>query len=70
MVKIKDGRRRPYLSTDRNHIRVDTTRPLGEQVGHVSKKCDQWSRRRCDNEKKFTDVWTDGRMDAGRSQYG
>ena len=54
-VKIKFGRRRPYLLTDWNHIRADTTRPLGEQHGQVSKKSDQWSRRRYDNKKKFTD---------------
>ena len=29
MVQIKEGRRRPYLSTDRNHIRADTTRITG-----------------------------------------
>ena len=73
-VKIKVGRRRPYLLTDWNHFRVCTTRPLGEQLGQVSKKSDQWLRRRCDNEKKFTDRqtygWTDRRMDAGQSQYG
>ena len=68
MVQIKDGRQRPYLSTDRNHIRADTTRPLGDNSGKFRKKSDQWSRRRCDIEKKFTDVWTDGWMDARRSQ--
>ena len=59
-VKIKDGRRQPYLSTDRNHIRADSTRLLEKQLGQVSKKYDQCPRRRCDNEKKFTDVWADG----------
>ena len=61
-----------------------TTRALEEQLGQFSKKSDQWSRTRCDKEKKFTDGWTDpsvhgvgltpaqhhGRMDAGWSQYG
>ena len=54
-VKIKDGFRWPYLSTDRNHLLADTTRALGEHLRQVSKKNDQWSRRRCDNQKKFTD---------------
>ena len=36
-VKIKDGCRRPYLSTDQNHIRADTTRLLGEHLRQVSK---------------------------------
>ena len=35
-----------------------TTRPLGAHLRQVSKKSDQWSRRRCDNEKRFTDGWT------------
>ena len=55
-VKIKVGRLQPYLAMDhQNHIRADTTGPLGEQPGQVSKKSDQWSWRRCYNEKKFTD---------------
>ena len=65
-VKIKVGHRRPYLSSDRNHFRACTIRPLEEQHRQVTKKSDQWSLRRCDNEKKFTD----GRMDVGRCQYG
>ena len=48
----------PYLSTDRNHIRADTTRPLGEHLRQVSKKNDQWSRR-CNY----------GRMDIGRYHH-
>ena len=52
-VKVKDACRWPYLSTDRNHLRADTTRPLGEHFRQVSKKI--VPRRRCDNEKKFTD---------------
>ena len=60
-MKTKDGCRRPHPSTDRNHFRADTTRLLGDHLRQVSKKYDQWSRRRCDNEKKFTDVRTDGR---------
>ena len=47
-MKIKDGCRRPYSSTDRNHFRARTTRPLGEYL--KLKKSDQWSQRRCDNE--------------------
>ena len=47
-VKIKDGCRRPYVSTDRNHFRACTTTPLGKHHRQVSKKSDQWSRRRCD----------------------
>ena len=39
-VKIKVGRQGPYLSTDQNHIWVDTTGPLGEQLRQVSKKSD------------------------------
>ena len=37
-VQIKDGRRQPYLSTDRNHIQADTTRSLGGQRGQVPKE--------------------------------
>ena len=62
-VKIKAGWRRPYLSTDRNHIQVDTTRLLAEQLGQISKKSDQWSRRRCGKEKKVNGRmygWIDG----------
>ena len=50
MVKITDGCRWPYLSTDRNHFQACTTRPLGKHLGQVSKKSDPWSRRRCNNE--------------------
>ena len=46
----KDGDRRPYLSSDPNQFRVDTTRPLVEHLRQVSRKSDQWSRKRCDNE--------------------
>ena len=53
-MKLKVGQWRPYLSMDRNQIRVCTTRPLGEQLGQVSKISDQWFRKRCD-EKKFMD---------------
>ena len=49
-VKIKDGCRRPYLSTDQNHFWACTTRPLGEHLRNISKKSDQWPRRRCNNE--------------------
>ena len=35
---------------NRNHCQVDTTRPLVEHLRQVSRKSDQWSRRRCDNE--------------------
>ena len=49
-VKIKDGSRPPYLSMDRNHFRMDTTRPLVEHLRQISKKPDQRSRRECDNE--------------------
>ena len=59
-VKIKVGRRRPYLSTDQNHIRASIDRPLGQQLGQVLKKSDQWSRRRYNNDKKFTDGRTNG----------
>ena len=47
---IKDGDRRPYLSSDRNHFQADTTRPLVEHPRQVSRKSDQWSLRRCDKE--------------------
>ena len=59
-MKIKDGCQWPYLSTDRNQFRPNTTRPLGEHLGQVLKTSDQGSWRRGDNEKKFTEVWTDG----------
>ena len=45
-VKIKDGRRRPYLCTDRNRFRVDTTTPLRE---HLRQEYEQWPQGRCDN---------------------
>ena len=48
-VKLKDGCQQPYLSMDRNHFRMCTTRPLGEHLRQVLKKSDQWSLRRCDN---------------------
>ena len=38
MVQIKDGCRQPYLSTDQNHFRADTTRPLGKHLKQVLKK--------------------------------
>ena len=63
-MKIKDSCRRPHLSTDRNHFRADTTSLLGKHLRQVSKKSDQWSRRRCDNEKKVYGR-TAGRMDGG-----
>ena len=63
-VKIKDGCRRPHLWTDRNHFRADTTRLLGKYLRQVSTKSDQWSRRRCDNEKNVYRR-TEGRMDGG-----
>ena len=47
---IKDGDRRPYLSSDRKNFRADTTRPLVKHLGQVSRKSDKWSRRRCDDE--------------------
>ena len=49
-VKIKDGFHLPYLSTDWNHFWASTTRPLGEHLRKVSKKSNQWSWRRCNNE--------------------
>ena len=36
-VKIKDGCRQPYLSTDRNHFQACTTRSLGEHLGKFLK---------------------------------
>ena len=59
-MNIKDGCRRPHLSTDRNHFRANTTKLLGEHLIQVSKKSDQWSRRRCDKEKQSlrTNGWT------------
>ena len=68
MVKIKDGCQRPHLSTDRNHFRAHATRSPGEDLRQVSKKNDQWFRRRCDNEERLrihgrTYGRTDGRTD-------
>ena len=37
-VKIKDGCLWPYLATDRNHFRADTTRLLAEHLRKVFKK--------------------------------
>ena len=53
-VKIKDGCRRPYLSTDWNQFREDTTRQLVKHLRQVYKKKkktnpNRWSRRKCDN---------------------
>ena len=47
---IKDGDRWQYLSSDRNHFRADTTSPLVEHLRQVSRKSNQWSRMKCDNE--------------------
>ena len=60
MVKIKDGCWQPYLSTDQNHFQACTTRALGKHLGQVSKKCDQWSRSRCDN--KIVTVLSKGQI--------
>ena len=51
-VKIKDSCRRQYLSTDRNHFRADTARPLGEHHSQLSKNSNYRSRRRYE-EKSF-----------------
>ena len=56
-VKIKDGCRWAHMEL----FWANTTEPIVAHLRQVLKKSDQWSRRRCDNEKKFTD----GRMDAG-----
>ena len=37
-MKIKDGCQRPYLSTDRNHIRADTAGPPLEHFRQAKKK--------------------------------
>ena len=37
-VKIKNGCRRPNLSTNRNHFRACTTTPLEEYLRQISKK--------------------------------
>ena len=50
-VKIEDGRWL-HLSTDQNHIRVDTTRPLEEQLRQVLKKCRTgWNKSKLDDHK-------------------
>ena len=60
--KLKDGRRRPCLSTDRNSVSYFTTRHWVKHSDQVSKTSDQWSWRRCDNKKCLqTDSWTDRR---------
>ena len=41
---------RPHFLMDWNHFGADTTRLLVEHVRQVSKKSDQWSWRRCNNE--------------------
>ena len=60
MVKIKDGYRWPYFSTDRNHFRASTTRPQGQHLGQVLKQSDQWSRSRCGN--KIVTVLSNGQL--------
>ena len=40
---------RPYLLTDRNHFRADTSRHCEEFICKVLTKFPQWFRRRCDN---------------------
>ena len=64
MVQIKDGRRRPYLSTDRNHIRADTTRSLGGQLGQVPKEIRPVVSEMRYREKVYRRV--DGRTDGRR----
>ena len=54
-VKIKAGCQWPYLSTDRNHFRADTTRPPGEHLRQVSRKSDQWYA--ITRKQLRTDVW-------------
>ena len=39
---------RPYLLTDQNHFRSDTSRHWEKFKGKVSTKCLHWFRRRCD----------------------
>ena len=63
--KIQNDQRRPNLSTEQNQIGGCTTRPPGKHPRQVSKKSDQWSRRRCDNEKLSSAVRTYGRTDPG-----
>ena len=41
-------------------VSAEHNRPLGKHLRQVLKTSDQWSWRRGDNEKKFTEVWTDG----------
>ena len=63
-MQIKDGQRRPYLSTDRNHIRADTTRLLGGQLGQVPKEIRPVvSEEMRYREKVYrrAEGWTDGR---------
>ena len=57
---IKDGCRRPHLSTEWNHFRADTTKILGEHLRQVSKKSDQWLGGDAITRKKFMDERTDG----------
>ena len=58
---IQDGCRPPYLSTDRNHFKVDTTRPLWTSQSSFEKsptgglRGDEITRK-----KKFTDERRDG----------
>ena len=73
MLKIKDGCWRPHLSTGRNYFRKDITRLLGKHFRQVSKKSDQFSRRRCDNEKKVygrTDGWYIKNRNLAAEYYG
>ena len=76
--KKQNGRRQPYLSTNRNQIWVYTTRRPWEhtfmlnirtsyylhQDTHDTKNSTQGSRRRCDNEKLY------GRTDDGQLPIG
>ena len=60
-VKIKDGRRRPYLSTDQNHIRRTQLDHLGNNSGKF-KKIQLVVSEEMRWEKVYgrMDVWTDG----------
>ena len=59
-MKIKDGCRQPYLLTDQNHFRMETSRPLVELLRKVFKNSDNGLgdviTRKC--------LRKDGRMDA------
>ena len=71
MGKIKEGRRQPYLSKDRNQIWACTTSALGEHPRQVSKNLTSGhggdAMKNCLQKNLWTDILTEVRTDARQS---